>query len=329
MDYWWDYFYSKKDVESGWGSGPCYEPLSNPVDRKAHGGIPFIEYYLQQFAAASADLGVRLLDYVDLHTYFAASTYQRQRRGFATAGDTGGQQARLNSTRVFWDPTYTDPNFPQPNYTTDTNYTTSCTLPAQAPQLIPMMKSWVARLPRHQDWPSTNITGADWKPSTARWRRPTFWASLGARASIWALCGRRAGSVKQVPGMMAFAIYRNYDGNKSTFGDTALASTSTLVECRCEGQLGGLWGAAHLRQRRHSDGDQQDYGALTSTIELKNFTAASGTTAQVYQYTSSNLNAINQLTAVSVTPPAGGGTTSTISNYSFPAQSITLFVAPQ
>ncbi len=55
MDYWWDYFYSKKDVESGWGSGggPCWQPWSNPVDRKAHGGVPFIEYYLQQFAAAS------------------------------------------------------------------------------------------------------------------------------------------------------------------------------------------------------------------------------------------------------------------------------------
>ena len=30
----------------------------------------------------------------------------------------------------------------------------------------------------------------------------------------------------QVPGMMAFEIYRNYDGAKSTFGDVALASTS-------------------------------------------------------------------------------------------------------
>ncbi len=26
MDYWWDYFYSKEDVESGWNSVPCYEP---------------------------------------------------------------------------------------------------------------------------------------------------------------------------------------------------------------------------------------------------------------------------------------------------------------
>jgi len=126
IDFWWDYFYSKKDVESGWSSGsPCFGPWSNPIDRQAHNGIPLIEYYLQQFAAYEATNNVRLLDYVDLHTYFAAQ-YNGASVAFTTAGDTGMQQARLNSTRVFWDSTYTDPNYQQPNYTTDLNYTTSC-----------------------------------------------------------------------------------------------------------------------------------------------------------------------------------------------------------
>ena len=70
------------------------------------------------------------------------------------------------------------------------------------------------------------------------------------------------------------------------------------------------------------------YGPLTSTISLENFTAAGGTTAQVYQYSNANLNAIVQQAGVSVTPPQGSSTTSTISNYSFPAQSIILFVIP-
>ena len=74
--------------------------------------------------------------------------------GFSTAGDTGAQQARLNSTRAFWDPTYTDASgqFPQPNYITDSNYTASCSVPQQAPQLIPMMKKWVAN-----DYPGTKL----------------------------------------------------------------------------------------------------------------------------------------------------------------------------
>jgi hypothetical protein len=334
MDYWWDYFYSKKDVENGWGTGPCYEPWSGPVDRKAHGGIPFIEYYLQQFAAAETTYGVRLLDYVDLHTYFAAEypTNSGNSVGFSTAGDTGAQKARLNSTRAFWDPTYTDASgqFPQPNYSTDSNYTASCSVPQQAPQLIPMMKKWVAN-----DYPGTKLAIDEYN-----WGGQEAINGALAQADILGIFGREGLDLSalwgapdpttQVPGLMAFAMYRNYDGNKSTFGDKALASTSSnSSNADGEGQL-AVYGAL-----RTSDNAvtvmviNKNYGALTSTIELKNFTAASGTTAQVYQYTSSNLNAINQLTAVSVTPPAGGGTTSTISNYSFPAQSITLFVAPQ
>ena len=78
MDNWWNYFYSKQDEENGWSAGPCYAPWANPTDRKAHGGIPFIEYYLQQFAAASNTDGVRLLDYVDLHTYLRRELQRRQ-----------------------------------------------------------------------------------------------------------------------------------------------------------------------------------------------------------------------------------------------------------
>jgi len=63
IDYWWNYFYSKQDIENGWGHGsPCYQPWSNPADRTAHGGVPMIEYYLQQFRAAEATYGTRLLD---------------------------------------------------------------------------------------------------------------------------------------------------------------------------------------------------------------------------------------------------------------------------
>jgi hypothetical protein len=51
-------------------------------------------------------------------------------------------------------------------------------------------------------------------------------------------------------------------------------------------------------------------------------------TAEVYQYSNANLNAIVLEAGVSETPPSGSGTASTIGNYTFPAQSITLSVAP-
>jgi Glycoside hydrolase family 44 len=320
VDFWWDYFYSKKDVESGWSSGPCYQPWSNPVDRTAHGGIPFVQYYLQQFAAKEQTYGVRLLDYVDLHTYYAA-TYNGNSVAFATAGDTGVQQARLNSTRAFWDPTYTDPNIIQPNYTTDSNYTSSCTVPPQSPQLIPMMQSWVAN-----DYPGTKLAIDEYN-----WGGMESINGALAEADILGIFGAygldlgtmwpTSDPSGQIPGMMAFAMYRNYDGNHSRFGDIALASTSAN-----QGQL-SVYGA-----QRSSDNAitimviNKTYGDLTETFNLANVSSTG--TAMTYLYSNANLGAIVGPASIAVTPPASGSTTSTLST-TFPAQSITLLVVPQ
>ncbi len=321
VDYWWDYFYSKKDIESGWSSGgPCDQPWSNPIDRVGHGGVPFIEYYLQQFKAAETTNGKRLLDYLDLHTYFAAY-YKGASVGFATAGDTAEQQARINSTRVFWDPTYTDPNYPQPNYTTDSNYTTSCNVPLQPPQLIRMMKTWVAN-----DYPGTKTAITEYN-----WGGQESINGALSQADILGIFGREGldlGTLwgppdpsSQIPGLMAFEIYRNYDGKNSTFGDTALSSTSSD-----QTQL-AIYGAL-----RTSDSAitivviNKTYGDLTATVSLPNSTPT-GTTAQAWLYSKANLNAIVAQPAVTITPSASGSTASTIST-TFPAQSITLLVMP-
>jgi hypothetical protein len=125
----------------------------------------------------------------------------------------------------------------------------------------------------------------------------------------------------QIPGMMAFAMYRNYDGNKSTFGDTALATTSAN-----QGQL-AVYGAL-----RSSDKAvtimviNKTYGDLTETFNLANVSSTG--TAQAYLYSNANLAAIAGPASIAVTPPASGSTTSTLST-TFPTQSITLLVVPQ
>jgi hypothetical protein len=327
IDWWWDYFYSKKDVESGLSAGdPCYAPWSNPIDREAHNGTPFIEYYLKQFATYDAANHLRLLDYVDLHGYYATDYHginiDGTGVGMTTAGDTGEQQARINSTRAFWDPSYTDPNYPQPNYITDANYTTSCSTPLQAPQVIRMMKSWVAN-----DYPGT-------KTAIDEYNFGGMEAINGAltQADILGIFGREGLDLgvlwpttnpsQQIPGMMAFAIYRNYDGKKSMFGDTALLSTSIN-----QGQL-SVYGAL-----RSSDNAvtvvviNKTYGDLTSTLSLFGLFPPA-TSAQAYVYSNANLNAIVGPTSVTVTP-SSGTVPWEIANYTFPAQSITLFVVQQ
>lgn len=342
IDYWWNYFYSKQDIENGWGHGsPCYQPWSNPADRNAHNGVPMIEYYLQQFKAAEASYGTRLLDYLVVHGYFAG-TYNGNSVGFATAGDTAEQMVRMNSTRVLWDPTYTDKNFPQPNYLTDTNYTSNCSnVPLQAPQLLPMLQSWVAK-----DYPGT-------KTAIDEYNFGALESINGAvtQADVLGIFGQYGLDLatlwptdvytKQGPGNEAFAIYRNYDGAKSAFGDTALASCSTTaaLTAACvpttpaaadetgQGQL-SVYGAL-----RSSDNAltvmviNKTFGPLTSTVSLANVGAIAAS-ADVFQYSSANLAQIVKQPSVSVTAPVLPSKTATLT-YTFPAQSMTLFVIPQ
>lgn len=335
MDFWWTYFYSKKDIESGWGSGPCYQPWQNPVDRKAHNGIPLIEYYLQQFAAVEKTGGKRLLDYLDLHTYFTPQfpINSGNNLSFGTAGDTAEQQLRLNSTRVFWDPAYVDPDadnpaanqhnqpFPQPNYVTDSNYTSNCYPQAQAPQVISMMKQWVAN-----DYPGTKLAITEYN-----WGGQEHINGAIAQADILGIFGREGldigtlwgppDPVKQVPGLVAFEVYRNYDGANSMFGDMALASTSAD-----QSKL-AVYGALRTKDNTVTIVVlNKTYGDLTATLALENLTPNGP--AQVFLYSNAHLAGIVAQPNITVRPPGTGSTTSSIST-TFPAQSITILVVPK
>jgi hypothetical protein len=323
IDYWWNYFYSKQDIENGWGSGPCYEPWSDPADRTAHGGVPMIEYYLQQFKSAEATYGIRLLDYLDIHGYFASDYPAGSGNGvgLTTAGDSVEQQVRLNSTRALWDPTYTDPNYPQPNYSTDANYTANCATPLQAPQVVPMLQSWVA-----SSYPGTKTAIDEYnfgglEHINGALTQADVLGIFGAYGLDLATLWPTTTYTEQGPGNMAFAIYRNYDGSKSQFGDMALQSTSAN-----QGQL-SIYGAL-----RSSDQAvtvvviNKTFSTLTGTLSLANLTATGN--AQVFQYSAANLAAIVALPGQPIAPPPSGSTTSTIASYAFPAGSITLFVIP-
>jgi hypothetical protein len=307
----------EKDIENGWGNGsPCWSPWSNPIDRNAHGGIPLIEYYLQQFAAYEKNHGARLLDYLDLHTYFAPSNL-----AFSTGGDTQTQQARLNSTRVLWDPTYTDPNFPQPNYISDSNYTPSCNPPAQAPQAIRMMKKWVA-----DDYPGTKLAITEYN-----WGGQEHINGALAQADILGIFGREGLDIgtlwgapdpaTQIPGLMAFELFRNYDGAGATFGDQAITSTSVD-----QGKL-SVYGSLRSKDNVLTIVViNKTYGDLTTTLNLANFSA--GGAAQVWLYSAANVNAIVSKPNVAVLAPTGGSTNSSLST-AFPAQSITILAIPK
>ncbi|HEV8043096.1 MAG TPA: glycoside hydrolase family 44 protein, partial [Bryobacteraceae bacterium] len=294
-DNWSSLWFSKKDILAGQALGNYW---SNPVDRKAHGNVPLMAWYLQQFQKYEQQHGVRLLDYLDQHAYLAPGSV-----GFASAGDSSNQALRLQYTRVFWDPTFVVSG----DYWIQDVENGGGPI---APAFIPRLQAIIA-----QNYPGTKLALTEYNFGAL----DDINGAL-AQADLLGIFGYQGLDAAALwgpptptdPGAYAFKIYRNYDGIGGTFGETSAKSTSAD-----QGQL-SVYGA--LR----SDGNltamviNKTGQDLSSALTLANFSA--GSTAEVWRYSSANLNAIVAQASVSV----GAGQISTV----FPANSITLLIVP-
>jgi uncharacterized protein (TIGR03437 family) len=294
-DNWASLWFSKKDIVAGQARGNYW---SNPVDRNAHGGVPLLAWYLQQMRDYERTHGRRLLDYLDQHAYLAPSNV-----AFAAAGDAKTQAARLDSTRVFWDPSY------KPSGDYWIKDTENNGAPA-APQFIPRLRDIVA-----QNYPGTKIALTEYN-----------WGALDningalAQADLLGIFGREAldaatlwGPPKATdPAAFAFAMYRNYDGIGGAFGETAVQASS-----EDQGKL-AVYAAARSDLSLTAVAINKTGGDLTSTVKLANFAGAP--LAQVWRYSAASPGAIVRQDDAAV---ANGAVTAT-----FPANSITLLVVP-
>jgi hypothetical protein len=172
------------------------------ADRQAHGDVPFLAWWLQQIAQHDRSLGIRTLDYLDVHYYPQAQGVSSSR-----ASDPVTQARRIRSVRSLYDPNYTDESWI-----------------AQPVDLIPMLKAWIAR-----SYPGTGIAiteynfGGEYDASGAV-----------ALAEVLGIYGREgvylanywAYPPRNTPAAAAFRLYRNYDGHGATFGDLSLPVAS-------------------------------------------------------------------------------------------------------
>jgi len=301
IDFWINFFYSKKDIE--WFQANWPNIADGPIDRKSHGNLPLIDYYLRTFKAAQdADpQHTRLLDYLDLHTYFATEGAM-----LTPAGTSVQQRAVIDSTRVFWDPTYTDPRFHNPE-----NYAELL-----APQMIPRMKNWVAA-----NYPGTKIAITEYN-----WGAAEHISGAVAQADILGIFGREGLDLGALwgppnlnqPLMFAFKIFRNYDDHGAAFGDSSLLATSAD-----QGKL-SIYAA-----RRTADRTvtlvviNKTFGDLRSDLELDHLKAKGP--AGVYQYSGVDVTGIRVLPAVKASGSGQTGSAAVLKSQLFPAMSITLY----
>lgn len=255
---WSAYFYSSNDLKDNSSF------FDNP-DRSEYGNQPFTQWYLEQMRLEQEKNGVRLLDYLDLHYYSQAPNV-----ALSTDISETTQRLRLNSTRALWDPTYVDESWI-----------------GEPVALIPLMHEWI-----EESYPGTktaiteynfgalnHITGAVVQADALG----IFGRERLDMANLW------SPPTLDQPGAFAFKMYRNYDGNKSTFGDLSLPTATTNQDR-----------VSIYAARRQADGaitlmiinKSKIIEPITIQLEGSNL---SGQAYEHYRYSAFMLNQIEQL----------------------------------
>jgi PKD repeat protein len=276
---WSGFLLSGYDQQYGSQHGWSFMP-----DRASHGGWDYLPWLLNQLRLD----GRHLLDVFTVHWY-------PQGGEFSNTVTTSMQQLRNRSTRALWDPNYTDPTWINDKV-----------------MLIPRLRNWV----NTYYYPGTPIGITEYN-----WGAENHINGATAQADILGIFGREGldfgarwtTPAASTPTYKAIKMYRNYDGNRSTFGDVSVAAGGANPD-----------NVAVFAAERTSDGaltvmviNKYLSGSTPVNVAVSNFNPAG--VAQVYQLTSAN--AINRLSDI-----AFGGASLSLT---VPAQSITLLVLPR
>lgn len=204
-------------VLSGW-TGFYYSAVDRgtdnfrtSADRNAHGGTPFLPWWLAQVRKHDEQAGKRSLDVLDVHWYPQGGEYT------AGGADPKMNALRLRSTRSLWDPTYLDESWI--GKTWDEHKIQGVV------RLIPRLHEWV-----NASYPGTKIGITEWN-----WGADDTPNGALAIAEVLGVFGREGVDLAAYwtapkegsPGAAAFQAYRNYDGKGGQFGTTALAAATT------------------------------------------------------------------------------------------------------
>ena len=279
---WSGYLYSGYDQQYGSTHGWSVLP-----DRTNHGGADYLPWLLDQLRQQQSTSGRRLLDVFTVH-------YYPQGGEFSDDVSSAMQLRRNRSTRSLWDPNYVDETWINDRV-----------------RLVPRLRGWV-----NAYYPGTAIGITEYN-----WGAENHINGATTQADVLGIFGREGLDMAarwttpaaSTPTYKAMKLYRNYDGGKSSFGDTSVAAAAPNPDA-----------VSAFAAQRTSDGavtvmviNKQVTGTTPATINIANFT--NRPTAEVWQLTSAN--AIVRLADVTLT-----GSTLSVT---LPPQSVTLLVVPK
>src|SRR5689334_8528242 len=222
-------------------------------DRNNHGGWDYLPWLLDQLRQNNLSTGQRLLDVFSVH-------YYPQGGEFGDDTSSTMQLRRNRSTRSLWDPNYIDETWINDKV-----------------MLIPRMKNWV----------NTYYPGTQTAITEYNWGAESHINGATTQADIYGIFGREGLDMATrwttpdaaTPTYKAMKMYRNYDGNKSSFGDTSVSASTPNPD-----------NVSAFAAVRSTDGaltvmviNKYLSGSTPATINLSNFSAQGQ--AQVWQLT--------------------------------------------
>ena len=211
---------SAKAVRSAWPeaeiTGPTsygfngYVNLQKAPDANANGD--FLDYYLAKMKLAGEAHGARLVDYLDLHWYSEAKGGGNSVIGSNTSAPV--VEARVQAPRSLWDATYKEASW-------IADYT-------GAPiRLIGWLNDKITK-----NYPGTKLAFTEWNYGGGQHISGGI-----AAADVLGIFGKEGVQLATEWRMQqdetfiegAFRVYRNYDGQGASFGDTSISADSSDV----------------------------------------------------------------------------------------------------
>jgi hypothetical protein len=201
-------------VSYGWSG---FESLQDAPDEGTHGN--FLDFYLKQMKQAETNVGYRLVDFLDLHWYPEALGSGQLIRDSSGIGDLDPLvEARIQAPRSLWDETYSEDSW-------IAQWSTLGPI-----KLIPRMKQKIA-----DNYPGTKLAFTEWNFGGGRHISGGIAAAdvlgifgregVGLASYFWFVGYKDFGDEEFIGA--ALRVYRNFDGNGATFGDTSLKATTS------------------------------------------------------------------------------------------------------
>ena len=184
---WPAYGYSAADARAGFALHP---------DRRAHGDVPLLPWYLRKLREQEQKTGVHLLDVVDVHFYPQADgiggAHGRTEAEFAAR--------RLRSVRGLWDASYSDESYI-----------------GEPIRLLPRLREWI-----DENDPGLGISIGEWNFGAAR--HPSGGLATAEALGRFAEAGITAAFYwtappRGSPAFWAFRAFRDFDGAGAAFED--------------------------------------------------------------------------------------------------------------